>query len=148
MHARERRKTRDIPEKLWKKAADAASLADVRSGPGWQILLRGQLAVQRRPDCLTAGDCHLAEFPCWGVVSTSSTQKVRLPETGRQSSVSNWIGSSDELQAVYRSPPVTNASRFRKILWPVLLGGPLATCINVQGGNLMHFSTLKLERMW
>lgn len=60
-----------------------ASLGDVSSGSRWQPPLRRQLAIQRQPDCLTAGDGHVAEVLHQGVASISPSQKVGLLEPSR-----------------------------------------------------------------
>lgn len=94
-------------------------------------------------------DCHLPEILGCGLLSFISKSESQSPLNKQKASVSDWVGSWAILLAVFsRSPPTTNDSCLWKIFWPLPLSGPLATCINIQGGNLIHFSIPKLERLW
>ena len=88
-----------------------ASLGDVSSGSRWQPPLRRQLAVQRQPDCLTAGDGHVAEVLHRGVASISPSQKVSLSEPSR-ACVPNQTGAGmccRVLMAGVHTPQMTTA---------------------------------------
>lgn len=105
----------------------------------------GRSKAARPPDCR---DSHLAEVLRWGLVSKSPSQKISLSEPSREPvyPTRQVHGMCCWLFMVGVHPPQMTAAFERS--FGLLLSGFLVTCLSTQGGNLIHFSIPKLERMW